>query len=94
MTEKTTTPDELGAASCSLLVIPSNPHPNRDWYIIIEVEHQSFALAYKGENRKDAEWMSSMLRIALEKCGARISPANAIGEARADSATSPHDQAL
>ena len=63
-------------STCSLLVIPSNPHPNRDWHVIIEVDHQSFALAYKGENRKDAEWMSSMLRIALEKCGARISPAN------------------
>ena len=72
------------AAACSLLVIPSNPHPERDWHVIIEVEHQSFALAYKGEDRKDAEWMVSMLRIALEKCGARISPANAGVLAHAD----------
>jgi hypothetical protein len=43
---------------------------------VIEVEHQSFVLAYKGEDKKDAEWMASMLRIALEKFGARFSPAN------------------
>lgn len=69
--------DETGdEATCSLLVIPSNPHPNRDWHVILEVENQSFVLAYQAEDRKDAEWMSSMLRVALEKCGARISPTN------------------
>jgi hypothetical protein len=76
MTEKNTPTDSVEAASCSLLVIQSNPHPEVEWHIIIEVEHQSFALAYKVEDREEAEWMALMLRIALENCGARISPAN------------------
>jgi hypothetical protein len=61
---------------CSLLVLPSNPRPKSDWHVVIEVDHQSFVLAYTAEDKQDANWMASMLQIALEKCGTRISPAN------------------
>ncbi len=66
---ETNNKSDLHAAECLIFVIPSNPHPDIDWHVVIEIKHQSFTLAYKAEDRAGAEWMAEMLRVALEKCG-------------------------
>jgi hypothetical protein len=89
---ETNNKSDLHAAECLILVIPSNPHPDIDWHVVIEIKHQSFTLAYKAEDRAAAEWMAEMLRVALEKCGARMVQANAEVRDHSWSGTQPQNQ--